>query len=99
MANNGTAADIESTGIDINLLSLSSSNAVVGLKLVTAPGTFDVFGNPAQTVGSGGTIQGSTVGILLQNVGTVAFASMKSRVTESASNLKTPFTSVSRTRR
>lgn len=75
-ATNGTAVDIENTTMNINLTNVSSANATVGLKLVTAPGTFAVFGNNTETVGSGGTITGAGTGILLQNVGTVGLVSM-----------------------
>ncbi len=75
-ATNGTALDIENTAMNINLFSVSSSNAPVGIKLVNASGQIAIFGNSNETAGAGGTIQGDTVGILLQNAGTVGLLSM-----------------------
>ena len=76
-ATNGTAADIENTAINVNLASISSSGASAGLKLISTPGTFFVFGDSAGTAGSGGTIQGAGTGVLVQNAGTVGLVSMK----------------------
>ncbi len=73
---NGTAVDIENTAMNVNLQSVSSTGAAVGLKLLSAPGSFAVFGNSNETPGSGGLIQGAGTGILLQNVGTVGLVSM-----------------------
>jgi hypothetical protein len=75
-ATNGTALDIENTAMNINLFSVSSSNAAVGIKLVNASGQIAIFGNSNETAGAGGTIQGDTVGVLLQNAGTVGLLSM-----------------------
>jgi hypothetical protein len=69
---NGTAVDIQSSGVNINLTSVSSSNAAGdGIRLVNTPGLFAVFGG--STIGSGGTIQGAGTGIFLQNTGLVGF--------------------------
>lgn len=75
-ATNGTAVDIENTTMNINLFNVSSSGASVGLKLVSAPGSFAVFGSSDETAGSGGVIEGATTGIMLQNVGNVGLVSM-----------------------
>lgn len=76
-ATNGTAVDVENTAVDVNLTSISSSGGTVGIKLVSTPGTFDVYGATGAASGSGGTIQGATTGVLLQNAGTVALGLMK----------------------
>lgn len=73
---NGTAVDIESTTMNVNLFTVNSSGATVGLKLVNSPGSFAVFGNSDETAGSGGVIEGAQTGILLQNVGNVGLVSM-----------------------
>jgi hypothetical protein len=75
-ATNGTAVDIESTTMNINLFNVSSTGATVGLKLVSSPGSFAVFGSSDETAGSGGVIEGANTGILLQNVGNVGLVSM-----------------------
>jgi hypothetical protein len=76
-AANGTAVDIENTTMNVNLTSISSSGATVGLKLISTPGTFFVFGDSGGTAGSGGTIQGAGTGVLLENTGTVGLVLMK----------------------
>jgi hypothetical protein len=76
-AANGTAVDIENTTANVNLTSISSSGASVGLKLISMPGTFYVFGDSSTgAAGSGGTIQGAGTGVLVQNSGTVALVLM-----------------------
>ncbi len=75
-ANNGTAVDIEGTTMNVNLYSVSSTGGSVGLKLVSSPGSFAVFGSSDETAGSGGVIEGANTGILLQNVGNVGLVSM-----------------------
>jgi hypothetical protein len=75
-ATNGTAVDIESTAMNVNLFNVSSTGATVGLKLVSSPGSFAVFGSSDETAGSGGVIEGANTGILLQNVGNVGLVSM-----------------------
>ena len=75
-ATNGTAVDIENTTANVNLTSISSSGASVGLKLISTPGTFFVFGNSGETAGSGGTIQGAGTGVLVQNAGSVGLVLM-----------------------
>jgi Right handed beta helix region len=72
----GTAADIESTNMDVYLAVLSSNNAPVGLKLIGSSGTFFVTGNASNAVGTGGTIQDDTVGAILTNAGTVGLVGM-----------------------
>ena len=76
-ATNGTAVDIENTTMNVNLTNVSSSGGSVGLKLISDPGSFFVYGESGGTVGSGGTIQGAATGIFLQNTGTVGFLLMK----------------------
>ena len=73
---NGTAVDIENTNMNVNLASVSSSNAPVGIKLIASPGTFLVTGDAKNDVGTGGTIQNDTVGVVLQNTGTVGLLGM-----------------------
>ncbi|HEY2252142.1 MAG TPA: hypothetical protein VGH74_13810, partial [Planctomycetaceae bacterium] len=68
---NGTAIQIANTNVNINLQSVSSSNASTGINLVNTPGLFAVFGNG--TAASAGTIQNDTTGIFLQNTGQVGF--------------------------
>ena len=62
--------------MNVNLFSVSSSGAIVGLKLVSSPGSFAVFGSSDETAGSGGVIEGANTGILLQNTGNVGLVSM-----------------------
>lgn len=70
-ATNGTAVDIFNTGLNVNLKSISSSNATYGVKLVNTSGTFGVYG--AGAPGTGGTIQGATTAIFVQNAGISGF--------------------------
>jgi hypothetical protein len=76
IATNGTAVDIENTTMNIYLFSVSSSNAAVGVKLLNSQGAFAIFGNSTETPGSGGTIQGDTVGIQAINSGSIGLLSM-----------------------
>jgi hypothetical protein len=73
---NGTAVDIENTNMNVNLASVSSSNAAAGIKLIASPGTFLVTGDAKNDVGTGGTIQNDTVGVILQNTGTIGLLGM-----------------------
>jgi hypothetical protein len=73
---NGTAVDIENTNMNVNLASVSSNNSSAGIKLIASPGSFLVTGDSGATAGSGGTIQNDTIGVVLQNTGTVNLASM-----------------------
>ena len=73
---NATAVDLENTNLNVNLASVSSNNSAAGIKLIASPGSFFVTGDATNSVGSGGTIQADTVGILLQNAGTVGLAGM-----------------------
>ena len=66
---NGTAIQIANTALNVNLQSVSSSNAATGINLVSTTGLFAVFGNG--TAGSAGTIQNDTTGVLLQNTGQI----------------------------
>jgi hypothetical protein len=75
-ATNGTAVDLENTSLDVNLESVSSSGATVGIKLINMGGTFFVFGDSSGTAGSGGTIQGAGTGVLVQNAGQVGLVLM-----------------------
>ncbi len=75
-ATNGAALDIENTTMNIALFSVSSSNAAFGIKLLNAPGQLAVYGDSKETQGVGGTIVGDTVGVVLQNAGTVGLVSM-----------------------
>ncbi|HLJ10809.1 MAG TPA: right-handed parallel beta-helix repeat-containing protein, partial [Planctomycetaceae bacterium] len=68
---NGTAVDIQGTALNVNLMSVSSSNAAKGISLVNTPGLFAIFGSG--TIGSGGTIQNDATGIYLQNTGQAGF--------------------------
>jgi len=76
-ATNGTAVDIENTTVNVNLTSVSSSGGPVGLQLISTPGTFLVNGASGAAAGSGGTIQGASTGVFLQNAGTVELGLMK----------------------
>ncbi len=76
-ATNGTAVDIENTAVNVNLTSVSSSGGSVGLQLISTPGTFLVNGASGAAAGSGGTIQGASTGVFLQNAGTVELGLMK----------------------
>jgi len=77
-ATNATAIDIENTNLNVNLSSVysSGSSIPVGLKLVNDSGSFAVFGAAGGALGTGGTIQGATTGIFLQNIAAVGLASM-----------------------
>jgi hypothetical protein len=73
-ATGGTAVDISSTAVNVNLKSVSSSNApTYGISLVNTTGTlFGVFGGG--TAGSGGTITGAQHGgINLNTTGLTGF--------------------------
>lgn len=71
---NGSALDIQTTSLNANFTSVSSNNAVNGIRLVNNTGSLAVLGNG--TAGSGGTIQNATTGIYLQNAGTTQFQGM-----------------------
>jgi hypothetical protein len=75
-ATNGAALDIENTTMNISLFSVSSSNAAFGIKLLNAPGQIAIYGDSNETAGAGGTIVGDTIGVQLQNAGTVGLLSM-----------------------
>ena len=70
----GSAVDIENTETEINLTSVSSDGAGVGIRIVDNPGTFQVNGDG--NLGSGGLIQNATAGVLLRDAGTVALKYM-----------------------
>ena len=67
----GTAVDIQNTNLNVDLTSVSSSNApagAYGLRLVNTTGFFGLIGG--STVGSGGVITGDSTGaVFLQNTG------------------------------
>jgi hypothetical protein len=73
---NGTAVDIENTNMNVNLALVSSSNSAAGIKLIASPGSFLVTGDANNSVGTGGTIQSDTIGVVLQNTGTVGLLGM-----------------------
>jgi Right handed beta helix region len=73
---NGTAVDIENTNMNVSLAAVSSSNSAAGIKLIASPGSFFVTGDANNSAGSGGTIQTDTVGVVLQNTGTVGLLGM-----------------------
>jgi hypothetical protein len=75
-ATNGTALDIENTTMNIALFAVNSSNAAAGIKLLNSPGQIAIFGDSNETAGAAGTIQGDTIGIQLQNTGSVGIVSM-----------------------
>jgi parallel beta helix pectate lyase-like protein len=75
-ATNGTAVDLENTSLNVNLESVSSSGATVGMKLINTTGSFFVLGDTSGTAGSGGTIQGASTGVLVQNAGQVGLVLM-----------------------
>lgn len=69
-ANGASAVDVEGAETNVNLTSVSSDGAAVGLRLVDTPdGTFTVAG--AKALGTGGLIQNATTGVLLDDAGTV----------------------------
>lgn len=69
---NGTALDFQGTNLNVNLSSVSSSNAATaGISLIGTSGSLEVTGNG--TPGSGGLIQGGATGILLNNTGQSSF--------------------------
>jgi hypothetical protein len=73
---NGTAVDIENTNMNVYLASVSSTNAPAGIKLIADPGYFYVTGNASNAIGTGGTIQGDTIGVIAQNSGTIGLVGM-----------------------
>lgn len=65
---NGTALDIQNSGLNVNLTSVSSSSApTYGIRLLNTTGLLGIYGTG--TAGSGGTIQGTGTGVFLQNAG------------------------------
>ncbi|MCC7422640.1 MAG: right-handed parallel beta-helix repeat-containing protein [Planctomycetaceae bacterium] len=74
-SNNGTAVDIDSTGMGIRLTSVTSNNALVGVRLVDSIGTFMVTG-VGSTLGSGGLISNNVTGVQVVNSGLVGFANL-----------------------
>lgn len=74
-SNNGTAVDIDSTGMGIRLTSVTSNNALVGVRLVDSIGTFVVTG-VGSTLGSGGLISNNVTGVQVVNSGMVGFANL-----------------------
>lgn len=71
VATGGTAVDLEDTDLHVNLTAITSTNTATGIRMVDTTGEFATYGNGTQ--GSGGTIQNTTTGIFLQNVGATAF--------------------------
>lgn len=71
---NGTAVDIKNTALNVNLTSLSASGAARGLSLINTAGIFAVNGTGAAN--TGGIIQGSAIGVYLQNASAVGLQSM-----------------------
>ena len=72
--NGGAAADVEDSAIDIRLASIFSDGATFGLRSVNNTGTLGVLGTGE--VGSGGSIQNATTGILLENSGITVLQSI-----------------------
>ena len=72
--NAGAAADLEDSAIDIRLASIFSDGATFGLRSVNNTGTLGVLGTGV--VGSGGSIQNATTGILLENAGITVLQSI-----------------------
>lgn len=64
---NASAFDSENTNLGVDLMSLSSTNAANGIRIVGGEGLFLVRG--ADTDGSGGTITGATTAIHVENFG------------------------------
>jgi hypothetical protein len=75
-ATNGTALDIENTKLDLNLTSVSSSNATRGISLVNTTGQLVILGD-GETHGTAGTITGADTGVFLQNAGLTAMQFIK----------------------
>ncbi len=72
--NGGAAIDIEDSAIDIRLASIFSDKATFGLRSVNNTGTLGVLGTGV--VGSGGSIQNATTGVVLENAGTTVLQSV-----------------------
>jgi hypothetical protein len=73
----GTAVDLENVNdMNVNFVSVSSSGAVAGLKLLNDGGTFGVYANGTGNTGSGGTIETAGTGILLDSVSAVGLESI-----------------------
>lgn len=75
-AADGTAVDLQSTALNINLTSVSSNHVTLpgtgtGISLIGTTGLFGVMGNGA--AGTGGTIRNAATGIFLQNAGRTGF--------------------------
>jgi hypothetical protein len=67
----GSAVDAENVELDVDLTSVSSDGAAVGVRLVNTPGEFFVYGDGAY--GTGGVIQNAGTGVLLSGAGSVGF--------------------------
>lgn len=68
---NAAAVDIEGTELDVVLTSVSSNGGLFGVRIVESPGGFIVNGTGAD--GTGGLIENTDTGILLDNAGQVGF--------------------------
>ena len=73
---NGTAIDLENTALNVYPDTVNVTGGTVSIKLINTTGYFAVLGDANEDAGSGGTIQGATTAILLQNVGTVGLIGM-----------------------
>lgn len=71
---NAPAADVEGAEIDVSLTSVSADGGAFGLRIVNSPGSFVVTGSGG--FGSGGLIQNTATGVVVDNAGTVAFQNL-----------------------
>ena len=76
-ATNGTAVDLENTALNVNLESVSSSGASVGLKLLSTTGSFLSLATAAELWAPAERSRRRNHGVLAQNADTVGLVSMK----------------------
>ncbi|MBC8116068.1 MAG: hypothetical protein H7062_16900 [Candidatus Saccharimonas sp.] len=70
----GAALDIQDSDIDATLTSIDANHSTFGVRVVNSTGSLLVEGG--STVGSGGTIQNTTTGVILDRAGTVQLKRM-----------------------
>ncbi len=65
------AVNIEGSDTDISLTSVSANGGPFGIRIADSTGAFLITGDPAVQLGSGGLIQNTVNGVILQNAGSV----------------------------
>lgn len=70
------AVNIESSDTDITLTSVSANGGPFGIRIADSTGAFLVTGDSTIALGTGGTIQNTVTGIVLQNAGSVNIRNM-----------------------